>query len=72
MHFQILLESINILKINEVNIFSVFALKFCLYRYILKVELIRLSLISSIFTMVSQMWMSVKLVPTTVTCMPRV
>ena len=72
MYFQILLESINILKINEVNIFSVFPLKFCLYRHILKVELIRLSLIFSIFTMVSQMWMSVKLVPTTVTCMPRV
>ena len=66
------IKCINILKINEVNIFSVFALKFCLHRHILKVELLRLSLIFFIFTTVSQMWMSVKLVPTTVTCMPHV
>ena len=71
MNFQILLESKHIKSKSDVNVFSVFTLKFCLYRNLLEVELTRLYLIF-ILTAVSQMWMSVKLVPTTVTCMPHV
>lgn len=49
-----------------------FILNCCLSETRLEVDLISACFIFSSLTLVSQMWMSVKLVPTTATCMPHV